>query len=193
MNPRRRSFRTNEVGLTLVEMVMTLAVGLILVSVALPVLVGAIQNYRLNSMVQQAANFVQLTRYTAIRRNTIVSMRQTAQNGNTVFYIDLNGNGALDAGEPMLMLPTDMQIANGQSLTPDSASIGTPGLQDFAGTITFDYRGTVNYPAGGPTGPYFLALGYTNQTQYGCRAVTVIPMGQTKLWKAPAGGPWTWM
>jgi type II secretory pathway pseudopilin PulG len=193
MNPRRRSFRTNEVGLTLVEMVMTLAVGLILVSVALPVLVGAIQNYRLNSMVQQTANFVQLTRYTAIRRNTIVSMRQTAQNGNTVFYIDLNGNGALDAGEPMLMLPTDMQIANGQSLTPDSASIGTPGLQDFAGTITFDYRGTVNYPGGGPTGPYFLALGYTNQTQYGCRAVTVIPMGQTKLWKAPAGGPWTWM
>lgn len=172
---------------------MTLAVGLILVSVALPVLVGAIQNYRLNSMVQQTANFVQLTRYTAIRRNTIVSMRQTAQNGNTVFYIDLNGNGALDAGEPMLMLPTDMQIANGQSLTPDSASIGTPGLQDFAGTITFDYRGTVNYPGGGPTGPYFLALGYTNQTQYGCRAVTVIPMGQTKLWKAPAGGPWTWM
>ena len=193
MNPRRRLFRTNEVGLTLVEMVMTLAVGLILVSVSLPVLVGAIQNYRLNSMVQQAANFVQLTRYTAIRRNTIVSMRQTAQNGNTVFYIDLNGNGALDAGEPMLMLPTDMQIANGQSLTPDSASIGTPGLQDFAGTITFDYRGTVNYPGGGPTGPYFLALGYTNQTQYGCRAVTVIPMGQTKLWKAPGGGPWTWM
>jgi type IV fimbrial biogenesis protein FimT len=193
MNPRRRSFRSNEVGLTLVEMVMTLAVGLILVSVSLPVLVGAIQNYRLNSMVQQAANFVQLTRYTAIRRNTIVSMRQTAQNGNTVFYIDLNGNGALDAGEPMLMLPTDMQIANGQSLTPDKASIGTPNLQDFAGTITFDYRGTVNYPAGGPTGPYFLALGYTNQTQYGCRAVTVIPMGQTKLWKAAAGGPWAWM
>ena len=172
---------------------MTLAVGLILVSVALPVLVGAIQNYRLNSMVQQTANFVELARYTAIRRNTIVSMRQTAQSGNTVFYIDLNGNGKLDAGEPMLMLPSDMQIANGQPLTPDKASIGTPLLQDFAGTIRFDYRGTVNYPAGGPTGPYFLALGYTSQAQYGCRAITVIPMGQTKLWKAPAGGTWTWM
>jgi len=158
---------------------MTMAVGLILVSVALPVLVGAIQNYRLNSMAQQTANFVELARYTAIRRNAIVSMRQTAQNGNTVFFIDLNGNGTLDAGEPMLMLPSDMQIANGQPLTPDKASIAT-NLQDFAGTIRFDYRGTVNYPAGGPIGPYFLALGYTSQTQYGCRAVTVIPMGQTK-------------
>jgi type IV fimbrial biogenesis protein FimT len=193
MRPRRGSFRSNELGLTLVEMVMTLAVGLILVSVALPVLVGAIQSYRLNSMVQQTANFVELVRYTAIRRNTIVSMLQTVQSGNTVFYIDLNGNGSLDAGEPMLMLPSDMQIANGQSMTPDKASTGVANLQDFAGTIAFDYRGTVNYSAGGQTWPYFLAIGYTNQTQYGCRAVTVIPMGQTKLWKAPAGGPWSWM
>jgi type IV fimbrial biogenesis protein FimT len=197
MNPRRRSFRTNEVGLTLVEMVMTLAVGLILVSVALPVLVGAIQNYRLNSMVQQTANFVELTRYTAVRRNSVVSMRQTVQSGNTVLFIDLKGDTALDVGDPMLMLPSDMQIANGQCLKPDPS---TPGLdpvfasaQDFAGSITFDYRGTVNYPPGGATGAYFLSLGYTNQTQYGCRAVTVMPMGQTKLWRAPVGGPWTWM
>src|SRR6266849_8733241 len=100
MNSRRESFRRNELGLTLVEMVMTLAIGLIMVSVALPVLLGAIQSYRLNSMVQQTANFVELARYTAIRRNTIVSMRQTAQSGTTVFYFDLNGNGALYAGDP---------------------------------------------------------------------------------------------
>jgi len=193
MNPRRRSFRSNELGLTLVEMVMTLAIGLIMVSMALPMLVGAVQNYRLNSMVQQTANFVELARYTAIRRNAPVSMLQKVQSGNTVLFIDSNGNGTLDAGEPMLMLPSDMQIANGQSLTPDPASTGISPLQDFAGTITFDYRGTVNFPTGGATGAYFLALGYTNQAQYGCRAVTVIPMGQTKLWRALASGTWTWM
>ena len=193
MSPRRKSFHSNELGLTLIEMVVTLAVGLILMSVALPVLVGAVQNYRLNSIAQQTASFVELARYSAIRRNAVVSMRQTVQGGNTVFFIDLKGDGALDQGDPMLMLPSDMQIANGGSLTPNPSSIGIPGLQDFAGTITFDYRGTVNFPAGGATGPYFLALGYTNQAQYGCRAVTLIPMGQTKLWKAPPGGPWTWM
>jgi Tfp pilus assembly protein FimT len=129
MSPRRGSFRRNELGLTLVEMVMTLAIGLIMVSVALPVLVGAIQNYRLNSMAQQTANFVELARYTAIRRNTTVSMLQAPPNGNTVFYIDLNGNGKLDVGEPMLMLPSDMQIANGQSLTPDKAASGRPACR----------------------------------------------------------------
>ncbi len=192
MSPRRGSFRSKELGFTLVEMVVTLAVGLILVSMALPVMIGAIQSYRLNSAAQQAATLIELTRYAAIRRNTIVSLHKTVQNGNTIFFIDLNGNGTLDAGEPMVMLPNDMQIANGQSLTPDPASTGL-NTQDFTDTVTFDYRGTVNYPVGGATGAYFLALGYTNQTQYGCRAITVVPMGQTKLWKAPIGGSWTAM
>ncbi len=192
MSPRRGSYRSKERGFTLVEMVVTLAVGLILVSMALPVMIGAIQSYRLNSAAQQAATLIDLTRYTEIPRNTIVSLHKTVQNGNTILFIDLNGNGALDADEPMIMLPNDMQIANGQSLTPDPASTGL-NTQDFTDTVTFDYRGTVNYPGGGATGAYFLALGYTNQTQYGCRAITVVPMGQTKLWKAPTGGSWTAM
>jgi Tfp pilus assembly protein FimT len=174
-------------------MVVTLAIGLVLMSIALPVMVGAIQNYRLNSIAQQTANLIDLTRYTAIRRNTTVSLLSVVQNGNTIFFIDLDGNGTLGVGEPMVMLPNDMQIANGQPLTPDPTSMRLNNTQDFAGTITFDYRGTVNYPIGGATGAYFLALGYTNQAQYGCRAVTVIPMGQTKTWKAPAGGTWMGM
>ncbi len=174
-------------------MVVTLAVGLILVSMALPVMIGAIQGYRLNSVAQQTANLIELTRYAAIRRNTIVSLHKTVQNGNTIFFVDLDGDGALGAGEPMVMLPNDMQIANGQSLTPGPASTGLNNTQDFVDTITFDYRGTVSFPVGGAIGPYFLALGYANQSQYGCRAITVVPMGQTKLWKAPAGGPWTGM
>ena len=193
MSPKRGSFRINEFGFTLVEMVITLAVGLILVSVALPSLVGAIQGYRLNSIAQQTASFIDLTRYTAIRHNTVMSLQKTVQNGNTVLYIDLNGNGSLDVGEPLLMLPSDMQIANGQSLTPGAASTGLSPTQDFAAPMTFDYRGTLNYNAGIAPAAYFLALGYTNQAQYGCRAVTVTPMGQTKIWSAPAGGTWTGM
>jgi prepilin-type N-terminal cleavage/methylation domain-containing protein len=179
-------------GYSLVEMMMTLAIGLILVSVALPTMIGAIQGYRLNSIAQQVANLAELTRYTAIRRNTLISLRQVVQNGNTILFVDLDGDGKLGPTEPLVMLPNDMQIANGQSLTPPAASIGLP-TQDFAGQIMFDYRGTVNFTGGGPTTAYFLALGYTNQAQYGCRAITVSPMGQTKTWKALAGSTWTGM
>jgi prepilin-type N-terminal cleavage/methylation domain-containing protein len=193
MTARRPLLRGKEFGYSLVEMVMTLAIGLILVSVALPMLVGAIQGYRLNSIAQQTADIIELTRYTAIRRNATVSLHKAVQNGSTVLYIDLNGNGALDAGEPLMVLPNDMQVANGQALTPGSASTGLPNVQDFTDTVMFDYRGTLNYPAGGGTGPYFLALGYTIQTQHGYRAVTVTPMGQAKMWKAPVGGTWSSM
>jgi len=185
--------RSKGSGYSLIEIVMTLAIGLILVSIALPTLVGAIQSYRLNSVAQQTANLIDLARYAAIRRNTIISLHKTVQNGNTVLFIDLDGDGQLGTGEPLVMLPSDMQIANGQPLTPGPASTGLNNPQDFTDTINFDYRGTVNFQGGGGTGAYFLALGYTNQAQYGCRAVTVIPMGQTKLWKATAGGTWTGM
>jgi Tfp pilus assembly protein FimT len=193
MSARRGLFRSKEFGYSLVEMIMTLAVGLILVSVSLPMLVGAIQGYRLNSIAQQTADLIELTRYTAIRRNAIVSLYKTTQNGSTVLYIDLKGSVTLDAGDPMVVIPSDMQIANGQPLTPGPASTGLNSAQDFTDTIKFDYRGTLNYPGGGAIGPYFLALGYTIQTQYGFRAVSVIPMGQTKIWRAPAGGTWTLM
>lgn len=177
-------------GYSLVEMMMTLAIGLVLASVAMPVMVGAIQSYRLNSTTQQVANLIDLTRYTAIRRNAVISLKKIVKSGNTVFYIDLNGDNALDANDPMVMLPADMQLANGPALTPARL----PGTQDFASVLTFDYRGTVNFPGGGQTvKTYFLALGYTIQAQYGCRAITVTPMGQTKVWKAGAGGTWTGM
>ena len=186
--------RSKAAGYSLVEMVMTLAIGLILAAITLPTLVGAIQGYRLSSVAQQTASLIDLARYTAIRRNSIISVKKTAQNGNTVLFVDLKGNGTLDPADPVTLLPSDMQIANGQSLTPGSASMGIGTTQDFVDTITFDYRGTVNFPGGGgPTLPYFLALGFTNQLQYGYRAVTTSPMGQTKLWKFVGSSSWTGM
>ena len=195
MKSRRGAIRCGQLGYSLIEMVMTLAVGLILASVALPTMISAIQSYRLNSVSQQIASLIELTRYTAIRHNSVIRSRTTPD--NTVFFIDVNGNGNLDPGEPMVMLPSDMQLANSQCPRPDPRTPGlAPGLvstQDFAGQITFDYRGTVNFSAGASTAPYFLALSYANQAQYGCRAITVTSMGQTKLWKAPDKVHWTGM
>jgi type IV fimbrial biogenesis protein FimT len=193
MNSSRRKCPRKTSGYSLIEMMVTLAVGLILVSVALPTMIGAIQSYRLNSSAQQVANLIDLTRYTAIRRNAVVSMQTTpSNNGSTIFYVDLNGNGALDPTEPMVLLPTDMQLATTQPLTPGPASTGLAPTQNFVSQISFDYRGTVNYPVGGPLAAYFLAVGFTNQAQYGCRAITVTPMGQTKAWKTVGSAPGTW-
>lgn len=193
MKSLRHKCPKKSAGYSLVEMMMTLAIGLILASIALPTLIGAIQAYRLNSSAQQVANLVELARYTAIRRNSLMSVKTAVQNGNTIFYIDLKGNGVVDPIDPIVVLPADMQLANRQPLTPDPASIGLNPTQDFTTHITFDYRGTVNFSGGGPVATYFLAVGYINQAQYGCRAITVTPMGQSKVWKAPPSGPWVGM
>lgn len=191
MNSPRRGCPRKIAGYSLVEMMITLAVGLILVSVALPTLIGAIQSYRLNSASQQIANMIELTRYSAIRRNAVMSL-QMAPNykGSTVFYVDLNGNGTPDANEPMFVLPPDMQLANNQPLTPGPASTGLAPTQNFTTQINFDYRGTVNFPVGSSTAAYFLALGFVTQAQYGCRAITVTPMGAVKAWKTVGSGTW---
>ena len=185
---------TQRAGFSLFEMMVTLAVGLVMASVALPFIVGAVQRYRLNSLAQQTANLIDLTRYSAIRLNKVISLQKTTQNGNTILYVDMKGNAVLDANDPMVVFPSDMQIANGASLTPPSTSMGMGTTADFTSSIGFDFRGVVNNPPGGPVGQaYFLAIGYISQAQYGTRAVTVTPMGQTKTWIAPASGTWTGM
>jgi prepilin-type N-terminal cleavage/methylation domain-containing protein len=191
MKSSRRKCPPKIAGYSLVEMMMTLAIGLIMVSVALPAMIGAIQGYRLNSIAQQTSNLIDLTRYAAIRHNTAVSLQKTVQSGNTVLFVDLDGDGKLGANEPMVMLPSDMQVANGDSNTPDPASTGVKNLQNFKSQIIFDSRGTLNYIGGLAPSPYFLALGYTNQPRYGCRAITVTQMGQAKTWKAPDHGTWS--
>jgi prepilin-type N-terminal cleavage/methylation domain-containing protein len=190
----RRTSRSVHQGFSLFEMMVTLAVGLVMASVALPFIVGAVQRYRLNSVAQQTAILIDLTRYSAIRLNKIVSLKSVVQNGNTILYVDMNNNG-LDAKDPMVVLPSDMQIANSDALTPPSTSMGLGTTISFTNSISFDYRGVpLIYPPGSPVNQaYFLAIGYTSQAQYGTRAVTVTPMGQTKIWIAPTSGTWSGM
>ena len=190
---RRTPRSVSQEGFSLFEMMVTLAVGLVMASLALPVVVGAIQRYRLNSVAQQTASLIDLARYSAIRLNKLTSLQKTTQNGNTVLYVDMKGTAVLDANDPMVVFPSDIQIANNDALTPGSTSMALGTTLGFTSSITFDYRGVVNYPTGTQPGAYFLAIGYVSQAQYGTRAVTVTPMGQTKLWAAPASGTWSGM
>lgn len=189
MKSLRRKCLSPVAGYSLVEMMMTLAIGLILLSVAMPMMIGAIQSYRLNSAAQQVANLIDLTRYTAIRNNKVTSLQSTVQNGITILYI---GNGQMQANEPRVMLPSDIVFANGDSLIPARASTGLANMQDFSNQIAFDSRGVLNFAGGGiaPV-PYFLALGFSTRVDSGYRAITVTPMGQTKMWRGPASGVWS--
>jgi prepilin-type N-terminal cleavage/methylation domain-containing protein len=188
---RRYIHRSRRTGFSLIELMTSLVIILILGAIAIPTLISTIASYRLGSAAEQLANLMELTRYSAIQRNSTVNVLTTFQGNNTVFYADLNGNGLLDPGEPQVVLPSDMILANGQSGVPAASTTGLPSTQDFTSQIMFDYRGTVTTSGGGlASSASYLAIGMVSQPQYGFRAVTVSPMGQTKTWSAGANGQW---
>ena len=181
-------------GFSLIELVVALAVALVLAAIAIPSIMTTYSQYRLGVQATLIANQLDLLRMTAVRKNTTVSLLSTTSGSNTVLYIDVNKNNALDSGDPQVWLPADMQISNSSSPPtgmPDSTSMGTPYATTLnlptTGSISFLSNGTIS----GGSGPYFIVIGYTAGTKYGFRAITVTPMGEIKVWTASSGGSWS--
>ncbi len=181
-------------GFTVLELIVAIVIMVVLAAVAIPSIVTSWQSYRLSSASARTASLFHLDRFTAIRNNMLVRVRRTTQGGNQVFYVDTDDDSALDVGEPMVLLPSDIQIVNGAAGAPGSASTGYPVTAPMLpGTaITFDSRGTLNFGAGVPV-VYFIVFGFPANPGHGFRAITVSPMGQTQTWTAAANGSWILM
>jgi len=180
----------NSRGFSMVELVVAIAIMLVIMAIAIPNFLRAMNTYRLGSTAIDVANMLQRARYEAIKRNANISCRAIPPGNPTTVYIDLNANLAMDPDEPRVLLPTDIQFV-GAPPAPGPASMGPgyAGAQPPAGSITFDARGAVVPGAGGPT-VYVVYMGYPQDASYGYRAITVTPSGKTKVWRAQAGGAW---
>lgn len=91
-------------GFTLVEMMVAVAVLAILLSIGMPAFGGLIDNQRLDSSVNSLLRSVQFTRSEAVRQNRHVTMAPLDGRWEVgwVIFIDEDGNGAFDSGEPLL-------------------------------------------------------------------------------------------
>jgi hypothetical protein len=177
----------------MVEICVVLGLMLVLSAIGLPSLLNSLTVYKLNTASTSLQNLMEQTRYSAVRRNTTISLRQTLINGQAAFYVDIPNSGAYVDTDPTYVVPTTVQI------TPAGApAAATTGLANTAalgaGCISFNSRGVVDYTncGGGVQSVWFISLGATNGTG-GYRAITLTPMGQAKCWTAPAGGSWGMM
>jgi Tfp pilus assembly protein FimT len=175
-------------GFTLLELLIVFAILFTLAAVATPAVMQSWQSYRLSGAAGNVASLLARTRYEAIRRNTTLDCSLTAQGANQALWIDLNKNGAVDPGEPEVLLPGDIPLV-GSGVAPSPASMNYQNVQTLAGSVAFNARGVVNY-GNNPAVVYAVYLGVSGASQYGYRAVTVTPMGQVKVWSAVAGGAW---
>jgi prepilin-type N-terminal cleavage/methylation domain-containing protein len=189
---RRRSPRN---GFSLVELVLSLAVLLVITTLAIPVVVRSLQNYQLNSTASQLAGMLKFAKFDAIRQNTKVSC-QIKQSGSTwLVWVDSNGNGVRDGAEPeMVITGSDTLLPAGSvpspsgiisTLGPGGASLPYTVVSGSDGSITYDQRGVIDFSA-----IYVLYLGNPNDPGSGYRAIVTMPSGAVQVWTASSAGNW---
>jgi hypothetical protein len=132
---------------------------------------------------------LQQARFEAIKRNTMIRCRTQTVGNVTTVWVDLNNDGLPNAPEPQYVLPAEVQWVNPGGTVPAGTGFNLGTTQQPAGVITFDSRGAVNFGGGAQT-VYALYMGYLGNSTYGYKAVTVQPLGRTKVWAAASSGTW---
>jgi prepilin-type N-terminal cleavage/methylation domain-containing protein len=191
----RRSPRN---GFSLVELVLSLAVLLIITTLAIPVFVRSLQSYQLNSMASQLAGMLKFAKFDAIRQNTQVTFLIRPSSGNWKIWVDSNGDGTQNGAEPGMMISgrqTLLVASAAPNTSPIQSSLGPGGstlpwmvLSGSSADITFDQRGVLVYP--GAATVYALYLGNPNDPSAGYRAVIALPSGAVQVWTASSAGNW---
>lgn len=189
--------RNRRGGFSVVELVVSLAVILILAAVAVPMTMRAVRVYQLNNAASQLAGILKLTRFEAIRRNTLISCQIAQNSDGWVLWVDSDKDGVMDPTEKQALVSGAEGLLPAGSV-PSSATItaslgaASPALTvPYTGTglVTYDARGAVSFTGGVPA-VYVLYLGDASDQNAGFRAVVVLPSGVTQVWTASSGGNW---
>jgi prepilin-type N-terminal cleavage/methylation domain-containing protein len=193
--PLRRSPRN---GFSLVELVLSLAVLLVITTLAIPVVVRSLQTYQLNSTASQLAGMLKFAKFDAIRQNTKVScqIKWSASGANWLVWVDSNGNTIPDGAEPQMFIGGSFTLLPAGAVpdpAPITATLG-PGFSSFSwivlsganNSITYDQRGVLDPAAA----VYALYLGNPNDANSGYRAIITLPSGAVQVWTASTAGNW---
>jgi prepilin-type N-terminal cleavage/methylation domain-containing protein len=195
-------------GFTLVEMMIVVTIVLITSAIALPQYMRMAHTAKLRGVASDFSGLVQVVRIRAVQDGKYYSLQTS--NVQALGYVDLNGNGALDAGEPSIPISSEVTIiaaANAPDTTnlynqflPSGSAItvydGGP-LATPLTPITFGSRGipcktqtatggTVCESGGGAI-PFWVF--FQNRVSGEQEAITVNPAGRVRKWYH-GGGAW---
>jgi type IV fimbrial biogenesis protein FimT len=159
-------------GLTLIELMVTLAVAIILITVGMPMFTGVVANNRATTQTNALVSAVKLARSEAVKRGANVSIAATSSdwaNGWTVF-VDANSDGNVDVGEG---------LRSWDELT--GADVG-----GVAGTavVIFGRNGASN-------ANYNFDLTRSDGSGPLSRCITISLSGQVRMKKQKAGEAWS--
>jgi type II secretory pathway pseudopilin PulG len=200
INPRtgKKSARDMRVsGFSLLELLIVVLVVMVVAGIAIPNILLAVTNVRLRASAGDLAGLMQQARILAANNNTTHTVRYGTRNGATIAYIDLNGNGSFDTGEPLMQFSGTTVPASG---TPSGGGgqptayvlVGDTGSGSYDNTSTLGYTGrglpcnydTTTTPATCSTPPAKYFVYYMSDTRVGgsgWAAVVVTKGGRAKI------------
>jgi prepilin-type N-terminal cleavage/methylation domain-containing protein len=174
-------------GFTLIETMLVCAIIGIVAGFAIPSTITSIANLRLRSATSDFSGLVQRARTASEQGNTTYTILFGIPSGNGA-YVDLNGNGQYDSGEPMVQFGGNAkQVAapGGATGKPSNldASGGPLGWTATAGNVSFNSRG---FPcSGSPCVTNVNYIFYFSDTRYNgsaWAAVSITSAGHPKTW-----------
>jgi Tfp pilus assembly protein FimT len=133
-------------GFSLVELLIVVFVVMVIAAIVIPNVLSAVSNVRLRASAGDLAGLMQQARIMAAKNNTTYAVRYGALNGAQIAYLDLNGNSAFNAGEPLMQFSGTTVPAAG---TPTGSGgqpsayvlVGDTGSGSYDNTNTLGYTG----------------------------------------------------
>jgi type IV fimbrial biogenesis protein FimT len=151
---------TRNKGFTLIELMITVAIMSILLTVGLPSFQSIIASSRLTASANAMVSTLQLARFEALKQHKSVTIKKQStnwQDGWDVF-VDFNDNGALDDGEKLVSYD---KLSSGITVEPSGV---------YTNYATYEASGRIN------TGGNFLF-----KTQSECRKVVIAATGRVRV------------
>lgn len=196
--------RRQQNGFSLVELLLSLAVMLVITTMAVPIIVKSLQTYQLNASATQLSGMLKFTKFEAIRQNTPVSCQIVQQGSNWQVWVDSNGNGVADGAEPQMFVGGVFTLLDGSTVPNTQPIKDTLGggktlpwvvVSGNNGSITYDQRGVsvtldANSRWATATSVYVLYLGGAANTDIGYRAIVWLPSGAVQVWTSSSAGDW---
>jgi len=179
-----------ECGLSLIELVIVVTIGILITAMAVPTLITAVNNYRLRSSVVDLNTLLQQVRIQAIRDNKSYNIASDLS-GTRIFAETVNVNGSWDSGEPLVMLQRNVLLDMGNS----SPAISNLGFTPSSTNLGFTSRGV---PCSGVvpacntwSGNQQVGFVFYLSSNGSWGAISVSPSGRFRSWSY-SGGVWSY-